>query len=120
VAAHSSSTEDVRWIAGAPSTNRRVSRVALPELVLVPSRQVVFDLAWQFGFESVALAHEITDFAGMEDYRSKQRAAFICSKSIPLDAVASEKMDAFTLPRAGLEKRPRRELKRAQQRAGRR
>jgi SAM-dependent methyltransferase len=85
------------------------------ELVLVPSRQALLDLAGQFGFETVALAHNITDFTGMGDYRSKQRAAFICSKSISLAAVASESMDTLTLLRAAVEKRARREWRRAQQ-----
>jgi len=83
------------------------------ELVLVPSRRAVMDLADQFGFKSVALAHNITDFTGMGDYRSKQRASFICSKSVSLEAVASENIDTSTLLRAGLEKRASRMWRRA-------
>jgi SAM-dependent methyltransferase len=90
------------------------------ELVLIPSRRAVLDLARQFGFDSVALAHDITDFEGMEDYRSKQRAAFICSKSASLGSVATERMDTFTLLRAALEKRARREWRRVQRRRTRR
>lgn len=84
------------------------------ELVLVPSRHAVFDLAGQFGFKSVALAHDITDFTGMGDYRSRQRASFICSKSISLETIASEGTDSFTLLRAAVEKRVKREWRRAQ------
>jgi tRNA (mo5U34)-methyltransferase len=85
------------------------------ELLLIPTRHAIFDLARQFGYDSVALAQSISDFTGMSDYRSRQRAAFICSKGTPLDAVAREKMDPLTLMRAYAEKRVRREWKRARQ-----
>jgi SAM-dependent methyltransferase len=83
------------------------------ELLLIPTRHAIFDLALQFGYESAALAQNITDFTGMSDYRSKQRAAFICSRGVSLDALAREKMDPLTLMRAYAEKRVRREWKRA-------
>jgi SAM-dependent methyltransferase len=85
------------------------------ELLLIPTRHAIFDLARQFGYDSVALAQSITDFTGMSDYRSKQRAAFICSKRTPLDSLAREKMDPLTLVRAYAEKRMRREWRRARQ-----
>lgn len=82
-------------------------------ILLIPSRQAIFDLAHQFGYESAALAPDIDDFTGMHDYRTKQRAAFLCTKGIPLDGVAREKTDKLTLMRALMEKRARREWRRA-------
>jgi len=56
-------------------------------LVLVPSRSAVLELAAQFGFDAVALAPAITDYAGMSDYRRQRRLAFICSRGAPLAGV---------------------------------
>jgi SAM-dependent methyltransferase len=67
------------------------------ETVLIPSRQAVIDLAKQFGFETVALAFNPTDRAGMAEYNNERRLAFICSKNIPLDALTSEPVHK-TLP----------------------
>jgi tRNA (mo5U34)-methyltransferase len=49
-------------------------------LVLIPSRQAVADLAKRHGLETVALALEMTDPAGMSGYRRERRCAFICSR----------------------------------------
>jgi SAM-dependent methyltransferase len=75
------------------------------ELVLVPTRQAVLDMAKQFRFNAVALAPNVTDYTGMEDYRSMQRASFICSRTVPLESLAKERMDALTLTRAAVRKR---------------
>jgi tRNA (mo5U34)-methyltransferase len=83
------------------------------DTLLIPTRGAVLDLARQFGFEGVPLAHDFTDHAGMADYRSKQRAAFLCSKGIPLDGLAAERIGALTLLRAVAEKRVRSEVRRA-------
>lgn len=58
------------------------------ELVLIPSRQAVMELAANFGFEAVPLAYNITDYAGLEDYHRGQRLAFVCSKSRSLAGIA--------------------------------
>lgn len=88
------------------------------ELLLIPTRHAIFDLALQFGYDSVALAQDITDFTGMSDYRSKQRAAFICSSGVALQGLAREKIDPLTLMRAYAGKRIRREWKKARERLG--
>jgi SAM-dependent methyltransferase len=62
-----------------------------PPLVLVPSRSAVVELASQFGFKTVALELNISDYSGMGDYRRGRRLAFVCSKSLPLDRLAAEK-----------------------------
>jgi 2-polyprenyl-3-methyl-5-hydroxy-6-metoxy-1,4-benzoquinol methylase len=60
------------------------------DMVLVPTRQAVVNLAGQFGFETVPLAQNITDYTGMEDYRSQRRLAFICSKGVSVTGLAAE------------------------------
>jgi tRNA (mo5U34)-methyltransferase len=52
-------------------------------LGLVPSRAAVVGLASQFGFDTLALAPDISDYTGMSDYRRQRRLAFICSKDLP-------------------------------------
>jgi SAM-dependent methyltransferase len=54
------------------------------EMVLVPSRDAVIELARNFGFDAVPVAYNITDYTGLEDYRSRQRLAFICSRRTSL------------------------------------
>ncbi len=89
---------DVVVIDTALSRNRssffEVSRLYEPgdivdhPLVLVPTREAVIELAGQFDFDAVALAQNITDYSGMDDYRRQRRLAFICSRSVSLDGLA--------------------------------
>ena len=60
------------------------------DMVLVPTRRAVIELAGQFGLRAVPLAQNITDYTSMEDYRSQQRLAFICSKERALGSLAAE------------------------------
>jgi SAM-dependent methyltransferase len=53
-------------------------------LVLIPSRQAVADLAARHGFATVALEPNVTDFAGMSDYRRQRRGAFISARTLDL------------------------------------
>jgi SAM-dependent methyltransferase len=66
-------------------------------LLLVPSRAAVIELAAQFGFDALALALDIADYAGMSDYRRGRRLAFICSKGTPLTGLA-EAQDRSAVP----------------------
>jgi len=59
-------------------------------LVLVPSRSAVIELAGDFGYQTVPLARNLTDYTGLPDYRSQRRLAFICSNGRPLDALPVE------------------------------
>ncbi len=59
-------------------------------MVLIPSRSAVADLARRHGFETVTLALNVTDFAGMDDYRRERRRAFICSRSLDLGGLPAE------------------------------
>jgi SAM-dependent methyltransferase len=65
------------------------------ETVLIPSRLAVVELAAQFGFATVALPHDMDDYAGMDDYLHQRRLAFICSKDAALlDALVREQRSA--------------------------
>ena len=48
--------------------------------VLLPSPHAVLELARDFGYKAVALAHNMTDYSGMDDYRERRRLAFICAR----------------------------------------
>jgi tRNA (mo5U34)-methyltransferase len=63
-----------------------VSRLSNPravverDMVLIPTRQAVVELAASFGYETVPLAYNISDYTGLEDYQRSQRLAFLCSR----------------------------------------
>jgi len=57
-------------------------------MVLVPTREAVIDLAGEFGFSTVPLAHSFTDSTGLADYQRGRRLAFICSKGESPDGLA--------------------------------
>jgi len=57
-------------------------------LVLVPSREAVVELAAEHGFKTAPLAHRISDYTGLEDYRRGRRLGFLCAKRAPLDGLA--------------------------------
>jgi SAM-dependent methyltransferase len=59
-------------------------------LVLVPSRSAIVELARDFGYQTVPLARNITDYTGLADYRNQRRLAFICSNARPLDSLPVE------------------------------
>jgi tRNA (mo5U34)-methyltransferase len=59
-------------------------------LVLIPSRHALADLAARHGFTTVALELDVSDFAGMSDYRRKRRCAFICSRTLDLASLPAE------------------------------
>jgi len=59
-------------------------------MVLVPTREAVVELANEFGFKTVALAHDMDDYTGLADYRRGRRLAFLCSRSTPLDGLDAE------------------------------
>ena len=80
----------------APTKLFEVARLLEPrnrvdyDMVLVPTRRAVIELAGQFGLQTVPLAHNIDDYTSMEDYRNQQRLAFMCSKDQPLTSLAVE------------------------------
>lgn len=48
--------------------------------VLIPTPRAVEDLAREHGLETITLAHNMSDFAGMDDYRRRRRLAFIAAR----------------------------------------
>jgi SAM-dependent methyltransferase len=60
------------------------------KIALIPNREAVVELAGEFGYRTVPLALNITDYRGMDDYRRQQRLAFFCSKGRSLDVLAVE------------------------------
>jgi SAM-dependent methyltransferase len=70
-----------------PRSAFRVSRETLEsprnavdyETTLIPSREAVGDLAAQFGFQCASLAQNVENWTGMQDYKEKTRAMFLCS-----------------------------------------
>jgi tRNA (mo5U34)-methyltransferase len=81
-------------ISRARSSFFEVGKVADPraavdrELVLIPSRQALIELAASFGYEAVPLSYNFTDYTGLDDYRRSQRVAFVCAKDRPLAGLA--------------------------------
>jgi SAM-dependent methyltransferase len=60
------------------------------EIVLVPTRGALIDLAAEFGYRTVPLAHNMTDYTGMVDYRIRRRLAFICARTKSLEMLDRE------------------------------
>ena len=60
------------------------------EMVLIPSRLAVIELAAQFGFSAVPRAQNMTDYTGMKDYGDQRRLAFICSRGVILEGLGAE------------------------------
>ncbi len=62
--------------------------------VLLPSPRAVLQLARDHGYGAVALAHNMTDYSGMDDYRERRRMAFVCargSRAAGLEALAARR-----------------------------
>jgi tRNA (mo5U34)-methyltransferase len=66
--------------------------------VLVPTREAVVELAEQFGFEAVPLAHDFSDYHGLLDYEQESRLAFICGKDPSLLAALPRAKPPGPLP----------------------
>jgi SAM-dependent methyltransferase len=66
------------------------------EIVLVPNRGALIELAAEFGYKTVPLAHNMSDYTGMSDYRIRRRLAFICARTRSLDALPSEQPPPVT------------------------
>jgi SAM-dependent methyltransferase len=66
------------------------------KIALVPSRAAVVELAAAFGLNVVPLARNMTNYAGLDDYRRQQRLAFFCSTGKSLAALNTE--DPWIMP----------------------
>ena len=54
-------------------------------VALLPSREAVIELAAEFGYDCVPLAHEMGESGELADYREQRRVAFVCASEISLE-----------------------------------
>ena len=54
------------------------------ELVMLPTRRAVIEMAQMFGYQCVELEPRFTDYSGADDFRTGRRRAYICSKATTL------------------------------------
>jgi AraC-like DNA-binding protein len=50
------------------------------ELVMVPTKRAVHELAQQFGYSVATLKPQFRDYEGSRDYEKRIRRAFLCAK----------------------------------------
>jgi tRNA (mo5U34)-methyltransferase len=60
------------------------------ELIFIPTRQAVAELAREFGYQTVPLALEMSSAEGMKKFQERRRVAFICAKEADLTGLARE------------------------------
>lgn len=65
-------------------------------VTLLPSREAVVELAAEFDYDCVPLAHAMGDYAGLGDYAAQRRVAFICACEAALDALEWEEPPPVT------------------------
>ncbi len=80
------------------------------KLVLIPSRDAIVELADDFGYRTMPLALNMTDYTGLTDYRRQRRLAFLCSKGRPLQMLPEQERSLAPWWLSGLD--PRRALQR--------
>ncbi len=87
-------------ISGAPSSFFELSLEAPAGehrgVVLLPSREAVVELAAEFGYDCVPLAHEMDGYEGLADYRAQRRVAFLCASAASLDELEWEEAPPVT------------------------
>ena len=60
------------------------------ELVLLPTRGAIIELAAAYGYESVCLAPSFENYDGADDYLDGGRRAFLCAKRSDLGSLTGE------------------------------
>ncbi len=91
-------------VSGAPSSFFELSLeapagagvAAAAGVALLPSRESVVELAAEFGYDCVPLAHEMGDYEGLADYRAQRRVAFVCASEASLDELEWEEPPPVT------------------------
>jgi SAM-dependent methyltransferase len=69
------------------------------ELVMLPTRRAVLDVAKQFGYKAEILPLALDNFAGMGDYQAGKRATYVCAKQTSLHVLGAGPAE---LPLAGV------------------
>ena len=91
-------------VSGAPSSFFELSLEAAGDedapsgegVALLPSREAVVELAAEFGYDCVPLAHEMGGYQGLADYRAQRRVVFLCASDVPLDDLEWEEPPPLT------------------------
>lgn len=65
------------------------------EMVFVPTRRVIVDLAEQFGYAARVMRPSIPDYTGMQDYRQGRRRAFMCAKRSDISSVPADGLNSY-------------------------
>ncbi len=60
------------------------------EMIFIPTRQAVADLAGEFGYRTVPLALDMASTEGMKTFEARKRVAFICAKEADLSGLPRE------------------------------
>ncbi len=83
-------------VSGAPSSFFELSLETGGGVALLPSREAVVELAAEFGYDCVALAHEMGGYEGLADYRAQRRVAFLCASQASLEELEWEEEPPVT------------------------
>jgi len=83
-------------VSGAPSSFFELSLAADGALALLPSREAVVELAAEFGFDCMPLAHEMSSYEGLADYLAQRRVAFLCASRASLEELEWEQEPPVT------------------------
>lgn len=83
-------------VSGAPSSFFELSLATDGGIALLPSREAVVELAAEFGYDCVPLAHEMGGYEGLADYRAQRRVAFLCASRVSLEELEWEEEPPVT------------------------